>query len=200
MKKDFFANKANNYEDDKNRVDNVQNIANSIKSEIDFNKSMDIMDFGSGTGLLLEKIAPLVNKITAIDMSESMNKKLSKKRDSLACELEILQIDLSKIKLKQQFNCIVSSMTLHHVKDTKKLFKDFYDYLNTNGSIAIADLDIEDGSFHKEDTGVFHFGFNRDDLLKIAKDTGFKNAKIQSASIAYKPYGKYPIFLLTAYK
>ena len=33
--------------------------------------------------------------------------------------------------------------------------------LNDNGVIAIADLDIEDGNFHIEDTGVFHFGFER---------------------------------------
>jgi len=200
MKKDFFAQKANSYEDDKNRVSNVQNIANTIKKELSFNKSMDIMDFGSGTGLLLEKIAPFVNKITAIDMSKSMNKKLNEKKDILDCELEILEIDLSTNRLNQKFDCIISSMTLHHIKDIKSLLKDFYTYLNTNASIAIADLDIEDGSFHIEDTGVFHFGFNREELENLVKEIGFKNVKIQDASIAYKPYGEYPVFLLTACK
>ncbi len=200
MKKDFFQEKAESYEEDKNRVSNVQNIADSILSEIEFNSSMEIMDFGSGTGLLLEKIAPFVKKITAIDMSTSMTKKLHAKRDLLPCELEILEVDLSKTKLDQTFDAIISSMTLHHIEDIKELLHDFYKMLKSGGSIALADLDTEKGDFHTEDTGIYHFGFERDYLVELAKSVGFKNVKIQSASIAYKPHGAYPIFLLTGTK
>ena len=200
MNKDFFQHKANSYESDKNRVDNVSNIANAIIKEIGLDKRMQVMDFGSGTGLLLEKIAPYVKKIVAVDMSASMNKKLNDKRDLLACELEILEIDLSKTTLDKKFDSIISSMTLHHVKDIRSILTDFYNMLDHNGTIALADLDTEDGSFHTEDTGVYHLGFNRDVLIKTAKDVGFKNVKIQNASIAHKPQGAYPIFLLTANK
>lgn len=200
MSKDFFQHKANNYEEDKNRVDNVKNIADAIINEVNFNKSMEIMDFGSGTGLLLEKIAPYVKKITAIDMSRSMNEKLNDKKNLLSCELEILEVDLSKMKLERNFDSIISSMTLHHIENVKNILTDFYNILNENGTIALADLDIEDGSFHTEDTGVHHFGFDRDELIKLTKNVGFKNVKIQSVSIAHKPYGAYPIFLLTGNK
>jgi len=200
MKKDFFQHKADNYEQDNNRVSNVKNIANTILNEINFNKSMEIMDFGSGTGLLLEKIAPYVKKITAIDMSPSMNKKLNDKRNVLPCELDILEVDLSKVKLDRKFDLIMSSMTLHHIENIEDIFTDFYTMLKDNGSIALADLDIEDGDFHTEDTGVHHFGFDRDKLVKLAQSVGFKNIKIQSASIAHKAHGSYPIFLLTGRK
>jgi len=200
MQEDFFKHKSNDYEKDNNRVNNVQNIANAILKEISFDKSMTIMDFGSGTGLLLEKIAPFIKKVTAIDMSKSMNNKLNEKKDLLDCELEILEVDLTKTNINKKFDSIISSMTLHHIKDVEKLFKIFYDLLNDNGTIALADLDIEDGSFHTEDTGVHHFGFNRDEICNIAKKVGFKNVKIKSASVASKPHGDYPIFLLTAMK
>ena len=200
MSKDFFQHKANNYEEDKNRVDNVKNIADAITNEIAFNKTMEIMDFGSGTGLLLEKISPFVKKITAIDMSPSMNKKLNDKKDLLDCELEILEVDLSKTKLETSYDAIISSMTLHHIENIKNILTDFYNILNENGTIALADLDTEDGSFHTEDTGVHHLGFNRNEIIKLAKEVGFKNLKIQDASVAYKPHGAYPIFLLTGNK
>lgn len=109
MKKDCFGHKASKYELDNNRINNVQNIANTITKEILFDKSMRIMDFGSGTGLLLEKVAPFVKEITAIDMSPSMNEQLAKKRDKLECELEILEIDLSKTNLDKKFDGIISS-------------------------------------------------------------------------------------------
>jgi cyclopropane fatty-acyl-phospholipid synthase-like methyltransferase len=200
LNNDFFKNKAGSYDHDKNRVNNVDNIANSILNNIQINKNMHIMDFGSGTGLLLERIAPYVKKITAVDVSESMTRQLDNKRKDLDCELEILRMDLTKTKLNMKFDGIISSMTMHHIKDTQAIFNDFYAMLNDNGVIAISDLDSENGSFHTEDTGVFHFGFDRIKLLNTATGAGFKNVKITSASIVEKPHGKYSVFLLTGNK
>ncbi len=200
MTKDYFQQKASNYEQDEKRVNNVENIANSMLESLTFHKSMQIMDFGSGTGLLLEKIAPYVGKITAVDISDSMNKELDAKRNRLGCTLEILEMDLSKTKLDKKFDGIISSMTMHHVEDIQAMLSKFNEMLNENGILAIADLDLEDGSFHTEDTGVFHFGFDRKNFLISATEAGFKNLKITSASIACKPHGEYPIFLLTGNK
>ncbi len=200
MSKDYFQNKSKDYEKDENRVNNVLNIAESVKRNIKFDRSMHIMDFGSGTGLLLEEIAPLVSKITAVDISESMNKELVTKKENLECELEIVQLDLTRSGIDKKFDGIISSMTMHHIKDIQSMFNNFYTLLNENGFLAIADLDLEDGSFHTEDTGVFHFGFDRNEFINSAKEAGFKNLKIESASVAYKPHGGYPIFLLTGYK
>lgn len=200
MSKDYFKLKAESYDSETKRVNNVDNIANSIISSISFNRDMQIMDFGSGTGLLLERVAPFVKKITAVDVSESMCKQLGEKIKDLGCEVEILQMDLTKTKLETKFDAIVSSMTMHHIKDIQAMFNDFYNMLNDNGTIAISDLDIEDGTFHTEDTGVFHFGFDRNEFQFKAIAAGFKNVKIITASIDEKPHGKYPVFLLTGNK
>ena len=200
MSNDYFELKAESYDSDAKRVSNVDNIANSILSSITFNKNMHIMDFGSGTGLLLERVAPFVKKITAVDVSESMTKQLSDKIKNLDCEIEILQLDLTKTKLDMKFDGIISSMTMHHIKDTQAMFNDFYAMLNDNGAIAISDLESEDGSFHTDDTGVFHFGFDRTSFQDKAIAAGFKNVRIITASIDEKPHGKYPVFLLTGNK
>jgi len=198
--KDFFAEKAKDYDQDKLRVDNVTNISSLILKETTYQKDFNIMDFGSGTGLLLSKIAPYVGKITAVDISKSMNEILKSKIPTIECIVDIIEVDLSTEDLNQKFDGIISSMTMHHVKDIAKLFEKFYDMLDENGTIALADLDEEDGTFHKEDTGVFHHGFNRDEFLNIAKSAGFKNLKIQTVGLVEKPNGKYPVFLLTGNK
>lgn len=200
MSKDHFEQKAESYDSDAKRVSNVDNIANSIISSIPFNKNMHIMDFGSGTGLLLERVAPFVKKITAVDVSEAMCKQLNEKIKNLDCEVEILQLDLTKTKLDMKFDGIISSLTMHHIKDIQSMFNDFYTLLNDNGVIAISDLDTEDGTFHTEDTGVFHLGFDRTDFQDKAINAGFKDVKIITASIDEKPHGKYPVFLLTGNK
>ncbi len=60
MSNDFFKHKAHSYEQVNHRVENVDNIAAAILNRIEFQSTMHIMDFGSGAGLLLEKIAPAV--------------------------------------------------------------------------------------------------------------------------------------------
>ena len=200
MKKDHFKNKASTYDDGSNKHDNVDNIANLIKQTVQLAPEMELMDFGSGTGLLLERIAPHVKKITAVDISSSMNQQLLSKEDNIQCDLELLEQDLTQSNLNRQFDGIISSMTMHHIEDIKAMFDKFYAMLNSGGFIAIADLDTEDGSFHDEDTGVFHQGFCRDQLVNIISLTKFRNIKIETASTFRKVHGDYSLFLLTAYK
>jgi len=202
-KKDFFAHKAKEYEDNEKRVSNVQNIADGILKNISYTKEMNILDFGSGTGLLTQEIAPYVKKITAVDMSTSMNEVLRAKTEGFPCDLEVLELDITSQKYEDKLSnldSIISSMTIHHIKDTEDLFQKFYDLLNENGTIGLADLETEDGSFHTSDTGVFHFGFDKDKFLNIAKKVGFKDLKIETISVSSKPHGEYPIFLLTGRK
>jgi 2-polyprenyl-3-methyl-5-hydroxy-6-metoxy-1,4-benzoquinol methylase len=200
MNNDYFKNKSKEYEKDSKRVDNVNNIADAIIEKNLFNKSSKIMDFGSGTGLLTAQIAPQVKKITTIDISASMNEKIKSKIPDLACEIEVLNLDLSTHDLENRFDGIISSMTIHHIQDVQALFHKFYKMLNKNSSIAIADLEVEDGTFHTEDTGIYHLGFEHEEFVNYAKIAGFTNVDAKRVSIAKKPYGEYPIFLLTATK
>lgn len=198
MNKDYFAQKAGSYEQDVSRVDNVENIANSIIKTVTLGKEMHLLDFGSGTGLLLERIAKHVSRITAVDISKAMNKQLDDKRARLKCDVEIIEMDLSSTNLDRKFDGIISSMTMHHIQDIGSMLKNFYSMLRVGGFIAIADLDTEDGSFHAENLGVHHFGFDRVKIANMATEAGFADAAVSSSSLIHGPNGDYPVFLLTA--
>lgn len=198
MSRDFFAQKAASYEQNPQRVDNVVAIGHAIKSQVALQRDMQLLDFGSGTGLLLQQIAPLVAKITAMDVSPSMNAQLRAKAPDIGCELEVLEQDLLQTPLDRQFDGIISSMTLHHIADIPVLLREFHRLLKPGGFIALADLDLEDGSFHTEDTGVFHYGFDRADIAAKAQAAGFNQVQVVDASVVQKPHGQYPVFLLCA--
>ena len=199
-KKDHFAGRAADWDKAAQRVENVNKISRAMQARIRFDPAMAVLDFGSGTGLLLECIAPLVGKITAVDTSPAMNEQLAAKRDQLSCELDIVQVDLQTVELDRTFDGIISSMTLHHVEDIEGLFSTFYDLLRPGGFLALADLDREDGRFHPDASGVFHFGFDRDFLRDTARKAAFQDVEITTANVLHKPHGNYPIFLLTAYR
>nr|CAA6830564.1 MAG: methyltransferase, putative [uncultured Thiotrichaceae bacterium] len=198
MTNDFFKNKAESYEKDSNRVANVHTIAGSIMERINLTPDMHLMDFGAGTGLLLGQIAPHVAKITAVDISPSMTEQLRKKQGALECEIEVLEMDLSVETMDAKFDGIISSMTMHHIEDVEAMFAKMHSLLKQGGFIAIADLETEDGSFHTEDTGVFHLGFDGDALVQFATAAGFQHAEIGPASNISRSARDYPVLLLTA--
>jgi len=198
--KDLFAHKSKSWDMSSRRVKNAQSIANLIVKNIRLDKDMEIMDFGAGTGLLSYFIAPFVKKIVAVDNSPSMLLEFQNKCDEFVCETEVIAKDLSKETLEQKFDGIISSMTIHHLKDTLALFHKLYDMLEDGGFIAIADLDSEDGSFHSDNRGVFHHGFDREALQAIAEDAGFKNISFDTAGTIAKPHREFTVFLMTAVK
>jgi cyclopropane fatty-acyl-phospholipid synthase-like methyltransferase len=200
MTVDHFAHKADTYEQNRKRVENVSNIGDAVLASCALDQTMHLMDFGSGTGLLLEQIAPHVGKITAVDISPAMNQQLREKLDRLGCPVEIIEADLEKNSLALQFDGIISSMTMHHIADIPVMLAKFHEMLKPGGFIALADLDAEDGSFHSEDTGVFHNGFDRADFARQAEAAGFQSVQTCSASVIKKPHWDFGVFLLTALK
>ena len=197
---DHFAHKSKSWDMNSKRVQNAKGIADLIVKNIELSPSMEIMDFGAGTGLLSYFVAPYVGKITAVDNSPSMLLEFTKKCDEFACRTEVMEKDLSVDTLERKFDGITSSMTIHHVKDQKALFSKLYDMLKEKGFIAIADLDSEDGSFHSDNTGVFHHGFDRKKLENIAKEAGFKHIRFDHANTISKPHHDFTVFLMTAVK
>jgi len=197
---DHFKNKSKSWDMSSMRVQNAKSIADLIVKNIKFVETMEVMDLGAGTGLLSYFIAPHVAKIIAVDNSPSMLEEFKNKASEFESETEIMVADISTDDLGRTFDGIISSMTIHHVEDTKALFSKLYAMLNENGFIAIADLDIENGSFHSDNAGVFHYGFDREILENIAKEAGFKNISFDLASTINKPQATFTVFLMTAVK
>jgi len=198
MNIDNFAHKSKSWDMNSKRVQNAKSIAEHILKNIKLEPNMKIMDFGAGTGLLSRFIAPYVHTIVAVDNSPSMLKIFKEKSEDFRCNTEVIELDLSQSNLDNKFDGIISSMTIHHLEDTKALFIKFYTMLEKNGFIAIADLDREDGSFHSDNTGVFHYGYDRNKLETIAKEVGFKNIHFVLANTIKKPHKDFTIFLMLA--
>lgn len=75
---DLFKEKADTY-DSEDWDKKLSAIGKMILSEIPFHDQMHVMDFGAGTGLFCSQVAPMVQKITAVDISEAMLEKLNAK-------------------------------------------------------------------------------------------------------------------------
>lgn len=195
---DHFHKKAQTWDEAGSiRVEGAKKIADAITDKIELNKDMEILDFGVGTGLLGFEIAKLTKKVYGVDVSKSMLEKL-KEKNTPELNIEAYCQDIIKEPLDKTFDGLISSMTLHHVEHLKEFFQTIAKNIKENGFIAIADLEKEDGTFHSDNTGVHHFGFNEDALYEIVKDAGFKDINIENINTISKPEKDFGVFLLTA--
>jgi tRNA (cmo5U34)-methyltransferase len=198
--KDLFVDKSKHWDQSSRRVQNAQNIANKILENIDISREMALMDFGAGTGLLSYALSHHAGKIIAVDNSPSMLEALTKKIPQFECPIEPLLCDLTSASIDQKFDGIISSMTLHHIANLESLFDTFYTLLRAGGFIALADLDVEDGTFHDDNTGVYHHGLDRKVMEEIAQKSGFGQIQTVTAHTIQKPKNDFTVFLLTAFK
>lgn len=102
-------------------------------------------------------------------------------------------------KVAGAFDLVVSSMTLHHVPDTADLLGRLYGLLRPGGLLCMADLDKEDGTFHSDNTGVFHYGFDLSSLKSLFEAAGFSDVRHTTAAQVVRTGEKgnreYPVFL-----
>jgi len=194
-----FDTRAKEWDKKDRRVHGAKIIAEAIQKRVDLNENMQILDFGVGTGLLGFEIAKKVKEVYGVDTSAGMIAALKEKNTK---ELSITPIhqDIIKEPLQQTVDGVVSSMTLHHIEDLEAFFMTIAMTLKENGFIAIADLESENGTFHSDNTGVHHFGFDAPKLQKLVSQSGFKKITIENINTINKPHGDFGVFLLIAQK
>jgi len=196
---DHFKEKASEWDKGSVRVNGARVIADAIQDKFTLNPEMYIMDFGVGTGLLGFEIAKKVNKVLGVEISTKMLEKL-KEKNTNELTIEPLCQDIVTNPLHNTFDGIVSSMTLHHVENLELFFEIIYKNLNDGAFIAIADLESEDGTFHSDNTGVFHFGFNAHKLCEIVRNAGFRDVVFENINTINKPHKDFGVSLLSAIK
>jgi len=195
----IFDKRAQNWDGEKTRVTQTQSIAEAILLRYSFHKEMEVLDFGVGTGLLGFEIAPLVKHLYGIDTSKKMLEQVEAKNSPQAFIVPLFQ-DIIQTPLQKSFDALISSMTLHHIEDLELFFKTIYKNIKEDGFIAIADLEKENETFHSDNSGVFHFGFETQELIALAQKCGFRSVCCETINTISKPHRDFNVFLLTAKK
>jgi ubiquinone/menaquinone biosynthesis C-methylase UbiE len=202
-----FNKDAATWDENPGRVRVAQKIADTIISTGLLERTDRLMDFGCGTGLVSLALEPHVDAITGVDSSHGMLDVFNNKiRHYGISNVSTALVDIDKADLPTgPFNCIVSSMTMHHIKDIPLLLKKMHAVIDKKGKLFVADLDSESGAFHDNNDGVFHFGFDRKKFSTLLSDAGFCSVTAQTAAEIQKPDNQggtatFSVFLLTAVK
>jgi len=199
-----FDTAAATWDEEPKRLKLAGDIAATIKASIPLSSSMDMMDFGCGTGLLALQLHPLVGSVTGVDSSKGMLEILAAKAENMGlANVSVLHRDMAKgDALEGSFDLITCSMAFHHIPDTRQTLHCLHERLKPGGYLAVADLDPDDGQFHEDATGVHHNGFDRVQMKAMFEQAGLADVGYVTATTVKKPSAEgelraFDIFLIT---
>ena len=200
-----FDQKAAQWDAKPVRVERALAVADSIKAAVPLSSHMTALEYGCGTGLVSFALQSELGHITLADSSTGM---LTVLREKITTgdfhNMTPVQLDLITDPLPaERYQLIYTLLTLHHIPDTDKILRAFYQLLDNSGYLCVADLDKEDGTFH-EDEFHGHLGFDREELAAQATQIGFQSIRFTTAFHMIKDVQgvskDYPIFLMVARK
>ena len=155
-------------------------IAGCIRDSV-LDLHLTAMEFGCGTGLVGMELISSFSSLVFVDSSKNMVDEVNEKI-SLIPNAEAICMDLTKdIITEKTFDCIFTSMVLHHIENTNQILSVLFDLLNKEGRIIIVDLDKENGQFHAEEPDFKgHNGFEQPHMFSLLMEAGFHNIRVDS--------------------
>jgi len=180
------------------RVEGAMRFVEAILDEIDEDTNkFNLLDYGSGSGLVSFGCANIVANIDGLDNSIGMIDVYNEKANRLNLNnIKAKHHDINYDDIKAHYyNLAVTNMTMHHVKDTKMFIEKLSKSLKSGGWLFISDLVTEDGGFHSDNAGVEHFGFNIEDIENIYNEVGLTNVKVKILNTIKKPSSSYDVFI-----
>lgn len=166
---------------------------------------MSSLEIGAGTGLLSFALSDTLGEVLATDPSQGMVDVLVDKiRQSGSGNIRASRCGDDLAEAIGPYDLAMLQMALHHIPDVPGFLRRAHGKLRSGGTLAIADLDTEDGSFHGAEVKDVHLGFDRTEILQRLEDAGFQPVSIGTAHSMKRVVNgierEYPIFLAIARK
>lgn len=198
-----FDRLASSWDEKPSRLVMAKRFGEAISESLELKSYFRLLDYGCGTGSCTIFLSEFVGSVVGIDASAPMLERFVAKTSELENKnFELIHANLEDDRIDFGHpDVIISTMTFHHLAEPKKILKHFYDELNSGGSIAIVDLDKEDGTFHDDgNEGVKHFGFERGEFEGWLQEIGFKNITHKTVHEIHKNDKIHTIFLMKGEK
>lgn len=200
-----FDAKAGDWDKNQAHIERSEAVAQALLQKVPLDRKMKALEFGAGTGLLSFLLKDHIRRITLIDNSSEMINTIRKKiTDQGINHMHPLRIDLEHEDFPETFDLIYSQMAFHHVEKLELVIRKLILMLNAGGTLVIADLYPEDGSFHGDGFNG-HKGFDPDMLSLMLEQAGLEQVQYKQCYTVKKEnrkgqFAEYPVFLMKAVK
>ena len=139
-----------------------------------------VVDLGTGTGVLLERLAAVAKRVIGVDASPEM---LEQARARVGETTELRLGALEHLPLSDgEADAMVVNMVLHHVANPPDALREMRRGLRAGGRLVIADLEEHDRDSFWQTLGAQWPGFRPDELASWLAAAGFTSVRSETSS------------------
>lgn len=193
-----FDERAATWDDDPAKLERAEAVGRAIRAAVPLDRSMRMLEYGAGTGLVTQALRDSVGPLTMADTSAGMRDVMEHKAASGAIpDARVWDLDLATQPVPdERFELVVTVMTLHHISKLEPVLAGFASLLVDGRHLCIVDFEEEDGSFHGHDFDG-HNGFSHTALALSLRQAGFADVEFQPCHHVIRDGVTYPLFLAT---
>lgn len=188
--------------DSPEKVARSRKLAELIVDRVPLERTWTLVDYGAGTGQLGWHLGEHVGSVVLDDTSAGMRAVAAELAAQAPGRFSVSSHDLSDAPLSPLVDCIVTSMALHHIADTRGAVRNMVDSLRPGGWLAIAELDADPDNHFHDDSHHGHRGIDREGLRALLTTYGMVDVRAVDALTITKPKDgtdyEHTVFLMTA--
>ena len=147
LTQDWFDRWSNEYDQTLGKISFHRGLLDLMVKNSNVNNGDSVLDIGCGTGLLSLKFLRKADCfVTGVDSSREMIAIFQDKIRKLKLDdkVSLRLMDAASLKFKEgTFNQVVSSVTLHHLKDKLSAIKRVFKILKKDGALIIGEIDMD---------------------------------------------------------
>jgi SAM-dependent methyltransferase len=153
-------------------------------------------DLGCGTGALVERLSPFVDRVIGVDRSRAMLVAARRRTEGCA-NVELRRGDLESLPIATgELDAAVLALVLHYVSDPVAVLAEASRALRPGGRLLVVDL-VEHGRIEfRERMGHVWLGFRRDDMEGWLRAAGLVSARY--AVLPTETAGRAPLLFAVA--
>ncbi len=135
------------------------------------------LEVGPGDGSFLLELAPLFERVVALDNAPGMLEQAQEKVAAAGLHnIDFILDDTRSSQLQNlQADCVVINMVLHHTPAPGTVLRDVAACLAPGGVVLVTDLCNHDQGWARENCGDLWLGFDPQDLAQWAQDAGLSD-------------------------
>jgi len=206
MMSNHFDQLAQTWDQDQMKVERSKATAEQCRN-VTLHENKNLLDVGGGTGLLSVHLRDCFESITIADMSKEMLRVAQEKIDrAKITNIKTFAVKEDISEVPDTYSAMITLMTLHHIADLEGFISSAAKILDDYGTLMIADIYQDDGSFHDHVADFDgHDGFEVGALSKILENANFEVSSVNPYFEITKEtqtgeMRSYPLFFLVARK
>jgi predicted RNA methylase len=144
-------------------------------------KNSAVLDLGTGTGLIVNKICNKIERIVAVEYFSEFSKFIKKNKN-----IEIVNTNIFDYETKEKFDCITIFAVMHYLNEQEAvtLYKKYFDLIKNEGKLIIKNQfgireDVEVSGYSEEQKDNYYAQYRHiDKEVNILSEIGYKNIEV----------------------